>query len=99
MIGVLTVITLIYLLVLVVVLAVSLIVILRHLWSIGTTLEKIGAGLLQVRDDTAPLAGHITAINGALTETASRLAGARDDLAATNDALGGLIGEPQEQAA
>ena len=47
--------TVIYALVLVVVLAVSLIAILFYLWSIGTTLGKIRAGLLIVRDRGIPV--------------------------------------------
>jgi hypothetical protein len=93
MIGFLAWVTLVYVLVLVVVLAISLISILYFLWSIGTTLSKIGAGLGIVRDQTAPLGGHIEAINGALTSVGSGLGGALDDLLEVNGALGGLVGE------
>jgi hypothetical protein len=86
--------TVVYALVLVVVLAVSLITILYYLWSIGTTLAKIGAGLGVVRQQTAPLGGHITAINGALESVRDGLSGALDDLAHTNAALGTVVGEP-----
>lgn len=86
-------ITLIYALVLVVVLAVTLSLILYYLWSIGTTLGTIQGGLATVRDQTAPLGGHITAINGALSSVATGFSGALDDLAAVNTALGGLVGE------
>jgi hypothetical protein len=89
----LTAVTLIYAVVLVVVLAVSLITILYYLWSIGTTLGKIRAGLVVVRDQTAPLPGHLEAINGALGSVAAGFSGALEDLAATDAALAGLTGE------
>jgi hypothetical protein len=92
-IGFLTAVTLIYAIVLVLVLAVSLITILYYLWSIGTTLGKIRAGLEVVREQTAPLGGHVEAINGALGEVAGGLSGALDDLAATDAALGEVMGE------
>jgi hypothetical protein len=92
-IGFLTAVTLIYAIVLVLVLAVSLITILYYLWSIGTTLGKIRAGLEVVREQTAPLAGHVEAINGALGEVAGGLSGTLDDLAATDAALGEVMGE------
>jgi hypothetical protein len=86
--------TLVYALVLVVVLSVSLIAILYYLWSIGTTLGKIGGGLAVVREQTAPLNGQIEAINGVLSTVASGFGGALEDLADVNSALGGLVGEP-----
>ena len=90
--------TVIYAVVLVVVLAVSLITILYYLWSIGTTLGKISAGLGivrlgVVREQTAPLGANITAINGALESVRDGLGGALDDLAHTNAALGTAVGE------
>ncbi len=94
MIGFLTVATIVYALVLVVVLAVSLIAILYYLWSIGTTLGKIRDGLLVVRDQTAPLSGHIEAINGALGAVASGFSGALEDLSSTDAALAEALGEP-----
>ena len=93
MIGFLTAVTVIYAIVLVLVLAASLIAILYYLWSIGTTLGKIRAGLGVVREQTAPLSGHVEAINGALGSTAEGLSGALDDLAATDAALGEVMGE------
>ena len=96
MMAFLTWVTVIYALVLVVVLAVSLITILYYLWSIGTTLGKISAGLGAVRQQTAPLGGHITAINGALETVRDGLGGALDDLARTNVALGTVVGEPAD---
>jgi hypothetical protein len=93
MIELLTWATVVYALVLVVVLAVSLATIWYYLWSIGTTLGKIRDGLLIVRDQTAPLGGHVTAINGALDRAAGGFGGALDDLAATDAALGELAGE------
>lgn len=89
----LTWVTVIYAIVLVVVLAVSLIAILYYLWSIGTTLGKISAGLGVVRQQTAPLGGHITAINGALESVRDGFSGALDDLAHANVALGTAVGE------
>jgi len=89
----LTAATIVYALVLVVVLAVSLTTILYYLWSIGTTLGKIRAGLGVVRDQTAPLSGHLEAINGALSSVAVGFTGALEDLAATDAALGELAGE------
>ena len=95
MITFLTWITVIYAIVLVVVLAVSLITILYFLWSIGTTLGKISAGLALVRDQTAPLDGHIDAINGALGTVAHGLDATLEDLAHVNGALADLVGETQ----
>src|SRR5438067_11189498 len=94
MITFLTWVTVIYAIVLVVVLAVSLIAILYYLWSIGTTLGKISAGLAVVRQQTAPLGGHIAAINGALESVRDGLSGALEELAHTNVALGTAVGEP-----
>ena len=91
--GFLASVTVVYALVLVLVLAVSLITILYYLWSIGTTLGKIRQGLGIVAEQTAPLSGHIDAINGALGSVAAGLSGALDDLAATDTALGQLTGE------
>ena len=85
--------TVIYAVVLVLVLAVSLILILYYLWSIGTTLGKISAGLGVVRQQTAPLGGHISAINGALASVGDGLGGALEDLAHTTSALGVAVGE------
>lgn len=90
--------TVIYALVLVVVLAVSLIAILYYLWSIGTTLGKIRAGLLVVRDQTAPLGGQVEAINGALDVVAGDLSAARDDLLTTDGALARVMGEATPQS-
>lgn len=93
MITLLAWVTVVYALVLVVVLAVSLIAILYYLWSIGTTLGKISAGLDVVRQQTRPLGGHIDAINGALSSVGAGLAGAFDDLAEVNEGLGGALGD------
>jgi hypothetical protein len=93
MIAFLTWVTVIYALVLVVVLAASLIAILYYLGSIGTTLGKIRAGLLVVRDQTAPLGGQVEAINGALGTVAGDLSGARDDLLTVDGALAQVMGE------
>jgi hypothetical protein len=98
MITFLTWVTLVYALVLVVVLAGSLIAIFYYLWSIGTTLSKISAGLGVVRRQTAPLGSQIDAINGALSAVGGGLGAALDDLAQVNAALAGLVGAPVEQA-
>src|SRR5579871_6893501 len=92
----LTWVTVIYAIILVLVLAVSLILIVYYLWSIGTTLGKISAGLGIVRQQTVPLGGHISAINGALGSVRDGLAAALEDLAHTNAALGAVVGEPPE---
>jgi hypothetical protein len=101
MIEFLTAATLVYALILVVALAVSLSTILYYLWSIGTTLGRIRAGLGVVRDQTAPLGGQVTAINDALGQTAGGLARAREDLLAVDAALAELAGEagPAERVA
>jgi hypothetical protein len=89
----LTWVTVLYAIILVVVLAVSLIAILYYLWSIGTTLRKISAGLGVVRQQTDPLGGHVTAINSALESVRDGLSGALDDLVHTSSALGTAVGE------
>jgi hypothetical protein len=98
MITFLTWVTILYALVLVVVLAVSLIAIFYYLWSIGSTLSRIGGGLAVVRQQTQPLGGHIEAINGALATVGSGLVDALDDLAQVNGALAGLVGAPAQDA-
>jgi len=98
MITFLTWVTIIYAVVLVVVLAVSLIAILYYLWSIGTTLGKIGAGLGLVRQQTAPLGVYIEAINAALSTVSTGLSGALDDLADVDAASGDLVGESSPQS-
>ena len=98
MIAFLAWVTVIYALVLVAVLAVSLIAILYYLWSIGTTLGKIRAGLGVVRDQTTPLSAHLAGINGALGTVAVDLSAARDDLLATDGALAQVMGEATRPA-
>jgi hypothetical protein len=97
----LTWVTVLYALVLVLVLAMSLSTILYYLWRIGTTLGTISAGLGVVRQQTAPLGGHVEAINGTLATVGADFGAALDDLAEVNDALGTLAGEPpvKEQVA
>lgn len=90
--------TVVYAGVLVVVLACSLIAIFYYLWSIGTTLAKIGAGLGIVRQQSAPLGGYIGAINGALTTVSTGFTSALDDLADVNGALGSVLGDPEPRA-
>ena len=50
----------------VLVLVLYLLGIILALYRAGTHLEKLAGGLQKVVDDTAPLEGHLTTINGAL---------------------------------
>lgn len=94
MIGVLTVVTVAYALVLVVVVAVSLIVIGRALWSLGTTLGQISGGLKVVERQTAPLAGYVDALNGGLSAVSAGLTSVAGHLSDADDELAMAMGEP-----
>lgn len=94
MIGLLTVITVIYALVLVVVVAVSLIIVGRALWSLGTTLGQISGGLKVVEQQTAPLAGYLDALNGGLSTVSVGLASVAGHLSDADDELAMAMGEP-----
>lgn len=94
MIGFLTVVTIVYVLILVVVLAVSLILIARSLWSLGTTLGKISGGLKVVEAQTAPLGGYVTALNDGLGNVATGLVSVAGHLTAADDELAMAMGEP-----
>lgn len=98
MIGLLTVLTVVYALILVVVLAATLITILYYLRSIGSSLGKIAAGLTVVEHQTGPLAEKIDAINGGLAAIGTGLAGAAADLDATDTLLAAVAGETEPVA-
>jgi hypothetical protein len=76
----LTWLTVIYLVVLVLALAVSLITIFVYLWRIGSALALVEGALLQAEANTAPLKGHVEAVNG-------RLAGVADGLKLVDEHL------------
>ncbi len=94
MIGFLTVITVAYVLVLVVVVAVSLIIVGRALWSLGTTLGQISGGLKVVEQQTAPLAGYVDALNGGLSTVSEGLTSVAGHLSDADDELAMAMGEP-----
>lgn len=94
MIGFLTVVTIAYVLVLVVVVAVSLIIVGRALWSLGTTLGQISGGLKVVEEQTAPLAGYIDALNGGLSTVSAGLTSVAGHLSDADDELAMAMGEP-----
>jgi len=93
-IGILTVITVVYVLALVVVVAVSLIIVGRALWSVGTTLGKIAGGLKVVERQTAPLAGYVDALNEGLGAVSEGLASVAGHLSDADDELAMAMGEP-----
>ena len=94
MIGFLTVATIAYALILVVVVAVSLIVIGRVLWSIGTTLGRISGGLAIVQRQTAPLAGYVDALNEGLSTVSAGPASVAGHLSDAHDELALSMGDP-----
>lgn len=79
--------TVIYAIVLVLALAVSLITIFVYLWKIGSALAQVKDGLIQARDNTAPLAGHLDFINGGLIGVGDGLHSADGHLAGVNSNL------------
>ncbi len=83
----LTWLTVIYLIVLVVALAASLIAIFIHLWKIGSALAAVERALVQTKTNTAPLQGHIEAINGGLVGVRDGLMLVDDHLASTDGSL------------
>jgi hypothetical protein len=94
----LTWLTVIYLVVLVLALAASLITIFYYLWRIGSALAEVKRGLIQARENTAPLEGHIDFINNGLAgvcdgleSTGAHLAGVDESLNAVAAHLG--VGE------
>lgn len=83
----LTWLTIIYLVVLVAALAVSLITIFIYLWRIGSALAEVKRGLIQARENTAPLAGHLDFINGGLVGVSDGLQSVDGHLAGVNESL------------
>ena len=83
----LTWLTVIYLVVLVLALAVSLITIFFYLWRIGSALAEVNRGLVQARENTAPLAGHLEFINGGLSGVRDGLQSVDVHLAGVDDSL------------
>jgi uncharacterized protein YoxC len=92
-IGFLTVVTIVYALILVVVVAVSLVVIGRVLWSVGTTLGKISGGLTVVERQTAPLGGYVDALNEGLGSVSTELTSVAGHLSDADDELAMAMGE------
>ena len=95
----LTWLTVIYAVVLVLALAVSLITIFFYLWRIGSALAEVKRGLIQARDNTAPLQGHLEFINGGLSGVSDGLQSVDGHLAGVDDSLNAVaehlgIGEP-----
>ena len=64
--SILLTVTIIVVALVVLVLVLYLLGIILSLYRAGTHLEKLAGGLQKVVDDTAPLEGHLTTINGAL---------------------------------
>ncbi len=83
----LTWLSVIYLVVLVLALAVSLITICFYLWRIGSALAEVKRALIQARENTAPLAGHLEFINGGLSGVADGLQSVDGHLAGVDDSL------------
>ena len=79
--------TVIYLIVLVLALAVSLITICYYLWRIGSALAEVKRGLIQARENTAPLAGHLDFINNGLVGVGDGLGSVDAHLAGIDDSL------------
>lgn len=88
-----------YVAVLVSALAASLIAILVYLRRIGNTLGEVRALLARVRDETAPLGGHLGAVNEASTSVADGMSQAREHLARAADQLAALSGPSEPGAA
>ena len=72
--------TLILAAVIVLVVAYHLIGILVALWKTASRLANLADGRVKIRDDTAPLGGHLEAINGGLSTLLSRLLDVNGDL-------------------
>ncbi|MDQ3649563.1 MAG: hypothetical protein M3458_04640 [Acidobacteriota bacterium] len=95
----LTWLTVIYAVVLVLALAVSLITIFFYLWRIGSALAEVKRGLIQARENTAPLQGHLEFINCGLSGVSDGLQSVDGHLAGVDDSLNAVaehlgIGEP-----
>lgn len=87
MVQLLTWLTLIYLAVLVLALALSLIAIFVYLWKIGSALVGVELALVQTKSNTAPLKGHLDAINGGLIGVRDGLGLVDNHLASTDESL------------
>lgn len=66
----------------VLVLVAYLVAIILALWGALQNLKRLAAALIQVRDQTAPLAEHMQAINGGLSSLLQGLADVDGNLAA-----------------
>lgn len=94
--GLLRKLTLIYTAVLVSALGSSLVAILVQLWRIAGALGEVREVLEEVRDETAPLGGHLQGVHEAVVGTAAGLGEVGARLARVNDGLGTLAppGQP-----
>lgn len=81
----LLVITLVTVLAIVLVLVGYLLAIIWALWSAGTNLEKLADGLIAIRDNTKPLPGDISTINGTLSKLLKGLLGVNGNLVTIAD--------------
>ena len=92
--NLLTKLTLIYAGVLVSAVGSSLAGILVYLRRIRAALGETREALAEVRDDTAPLGGHLGGVHAATVDVATGLDGARASLARVDEGLGALTGGP-----
>ncbi len=83
----LTWLTIIYAVVLVLALAVSLSTIFYYLWRIGSALAQVKEGLIQARENTAPLKGHLDFINGGLVGVSDGLQSVDGHLAGVDESV------------
>ncbi len=89
--------TLIYIAVLVSALGSSLVAILVQLWRIAGALGEVREVLEEVRDETAPLGGHLQGVQEAVAGTAQGLGDVGARLARVDDGLGSLAPPGQAQ--
>ena len=92
--NLLTKLTLIYAGVLVSAVGSSLAGILVYLRRIRAALGETREALAEVRDDTAPLGGHLGGVHAATVDVATGLDTARASLARVDEGLGALTGGP-----
>lgn len=71
----------------VIVLVVYLVLIILALWRAGNHLAALAGGLQEVVDNTAPLADHLTTINGALGALDEGLNSVDDNLVGVAEVL------------
>lgn len=81
-------ITLIVLLIVVLALVVYLLLIIQALRNANNNLSELAGGLQQIANDSAPLPGKLTTINGALGDLLSGLLSVNSNLAAVANLLG-----------